>query len=233
MANLKVTSKKYNDKDVLELNEEDISAIVKKYQNQPITVVPDDEDDFSKYVGKVFSYQGSVYYPMFYESACWFNISDDSLISCIGLQEDNSITEVWSYGLSSIPRIEGNPTLAGTESELTGLQIDSTKYKVGGGTKLYKHTMVISGDNTTIELISTESTNIKTTTSGTFNYLSSKLSITDSHGSGGKRGFGGAGSISLATFIPSFTIECCLSGTNFTDYAVTKSNISADEVTPL
>lgn len=36
-----------------------------------------------------------------------------------------------------------NPALAGTESALTGLQVGSDKYKVSGGTKLYKHTIAV------------------------------------------------------------------------------------------
>lgn len=36
--------------------------------------------------------------------------------------------------------VEANPTLAGTESDLTGIEIDGTKYKVGGGgSTLYQH----------------------------------------------------------------------------------------------
>lgn len=37
--------------------------------------------------------------------------------------------------------VVANPTLAGTEAELTGLQVGSTKYKVpqGGGATLYQH----------------------------------------------------------------------------------------------
>ena len=41
--------------------------------------------------------------------------------------------------------VKPNPTLAGTETLLTGLEIDGTKYKVGGGTKLYKHVMEVPG----------------------------------------------------------------------------------------
>lgn len=36
-----------------------------------------------------------------------------------------------------------NPTLAGTESDLTGLQVGDTKYKVGGGGHLYQHNVAI------------------------------------------------------------------------------------------
>ena len=41
-------------------------------------------------------------------------------------------------------KVVANPTLAGTESALTGLQVGDTKYKVSGGTKLYKHTINIT-----------------------------------------------------------------------------------------
>ena len=47
-----------------------------------------------------------------------------------------------------------NPTLAGTETELTGLSVNGTKYKVptggsGGGTQLYHHTLTVMLENNT------------------------------------------------------------------------------------
>lgn len=37
-----------------------------------------------------------------------------------------------------------NPELAGTESDLIGLQVGDTKYKISGGTKLYKHDILLT-----------------------------------------------------------------------------------------
>ena len=37
--------------------------------------------------------------------------------------------------------VVANPTLAGTEAELNGLEVGSTKYKVRKGTTIYKHTL--------------------------------------------------------------------------------------------
>lgn len=48
---------------------------------------------------------------------------------------------VVSIGVASVDgsSVVANPTLEGTESDLEGIEIDGTKYKVGGGKKLYKH----------------------------------------------------------------------------------------------
>ena len=66
--------------------------------------------------------------------------------------------------------IEANPTLAGTESSLTGLQIGSTKYKVDGGSGKADKTDLTS-------IIATGSTNATgaTITAGTFFYLNGTL----------------------------------------------------------
>ena len=66
--------------------------------------------------------------------------------------------------------IEANPTLAGTESSLTGLQIGSTKYKVDGGSGKADKTDLTS-------IIATGSTNTTgaTITSGTYFYLNGTL----------------------------------------------------------
>ena len=52
-----------------------------------------------------------------------------------------------------------NPTLAGTETELTGLSVNGTKYKVptggsggGGGTKIYRHAMQFEATITETEI---------------------------------------------------------------------------------
>ena len=49
--------------------------------------------------------------------------------------------------------VVANPVLAGTESDLTGLEVAGTKYKVptggsGGGTQLYKHTIYFNDTST-------------------------------------------------------------------------------------
>ena len=52
-----------------------------------------------------------------------------------------------------ITEVVANPTLAGDEAELTGLQVGDTKYAMpqgGGGSQLYAHNIMITGgDNTT------------------------------------------------------------------------------------
>ena len=35
--------------------------------------------------------------------------------------------------------VKANPTLSGTETELMGLEVNGTKYKLGGGGSLYRH----------------------------------------------------------------------------------------------
>ena len=57
---------------------------------------------------------------------------------------------------SDIPAaVSANPTLSGSETELTGLQIGSTKYKIpvggggsGGSKKYYRHDVVVTDDDT-------------------------------------------------------------------------------------
>lgn len=66
-------------------------------------------------------------------------------------------------------QVEANPTLAGTEASLTGLQIGETKYKVGGGKQLYQHNITISNKNSTqwifrLTIINDTITPIDTTT---------------------------------------------------------------------
>lgn len=39
--------------------------------------------------------------------------------------------------------VVANPTLAGTEADLNGLEVDGIKYKVGGGSKLYLHVCTV------------------------------------------------------------------------------------------
>lgn len=44
----------------------------------------------------------------------------------------------------NVPDIIANVELAGTEAELTSLQIGDTKYKIGGGKQLYQHNIFLS-----------------------------------------------------------------------------------------
>lgn len=70
--------------------------------------------------------------------------------------------------------VVANPTLTGTEQELTSLQVGNAKYKSGGG-KIYKHTIKLfhNHDNTTdtMEYVEYRSDNTKITDPS---YLSGK-----------------------------------------------------------
>lgn len=43
--------------------------------------------------------------------------------------------------VEDIPVVVANPTLAGTEGDLEGIQVGDTKYKIGGGKQLYQHNL--------------------------------------------------------------------------------------------
>lgn len=60
----------------------------------------------------------------------------------LGSQSDNldQVTKSYVDG-----RVTANPTLAGTESSLTGLQIGSTKYKVPSGSGGVSYLSVVDG----------------------------------------------------------------------------------------
>ena len=47
------------------------------------------------------------------------------------------------YKVPQPTTVIANPTLAGTEATLEGLQVGDTKYKVGGGKQLYLHNITI------------------------------------------------------------------------------------------
>ena len=51
-----------------------------------------------------------------------------------------------------------NPTLSGDEATLDGLEVDGTKYKVGGGSEvhLYKHSISLQGRNVNFEVLPVE-----------------------------------------------------------------------------
>lgn len=67
------------------------------------------------------------------------------------------VTNAWVYNSTDVTTLGGtevvaNPTLAGTEANLTGLQVGDTKYAVpqgGSGSQLYAHTLLITYSDTT------------------------------------------------------------------------------------
>ena len=77
--------------------------------------------------------------------------TSDYVITEVVLDEDNNVlgskvkdleNDV-TYNLLLGSQVEANPTLEGTESDLEGIEIDGTKYKVGGGSQLYQHNIRI------------------------------------------------------------------------------------------
>ena len=54
-------------------------------------------------------------------------------------QEPITLYEYSYKLLDEASDVVANPTLSGTEATLNGVEIDGTKYKVGGGGKLYRH----------------------------------------------------------------------------------------------
>ena len=173
MEKLKVISQKYNDTDVLELTEEEVSTIVKKYQNQPIIEAPEDEDDFRKYIGKCFIFNEVVYYPLYQDEGKWFYLTDDGIITMVDLDDENIVHEYEDYDLNAITYVDANPTLAGTESVLTGLQVRNTKYK---NTVLYRHEIEFNQDPDTYIVIICSSDKIFESTDNLTTKLS-KISI--------------------------------------------------------
>lgn len=73
--------------------------------------------------------------------------------------------------------VVANPTLAGTETNLTGLEVDGTKYAVpqGGGTTLYRHSITIQwteeNNNCILFFKLLLSTNTQLTLSNINNYI--------------------------------------------------------------
>lgn len=80
-----------------------------------------------------------------------------------------------------IYRVDGNPTLAGTEDDLTGLQIGDTKYKIPSKTKLYKHrasinlTITVNNGTNTYNATGTVEISILTTKSDAYTSMNSFL----------------------------------------------------------
>ena len=86
---------------------------------------------------------------------CYFSGNFNSLI----FKGYQSVGDINIYNYSIEKMVQANPTLAGTETALTGLQVGDTKYKVSGGTKLYIHKLTLNdGTNTrSLKLVSTDS----------------------------------------------------------------------------
>lgn len=59
----------------------------------------------------------------------------------------NELKEYEGGGGSTGSSVVANPTLAGDEDALTGLEVDGTKYAVGGGKQLYLHNVLCADIN--------------------------------------------------------------------------------------
>ena len=72
-------------------------------------------------------------------------MADLKVISKKYNDEDVLVVENFEEEVNKVsPTVNANPTLAGTEAELTGLEVGNTKYKISGSTKLYKHSILFS-----------------------------------------------------------------------------------------
>lgn len=107
------------------------------------------------------------------------NYTGEQIDNSVGLTQENTATQGQvltangtggaSWQNASVgTEVVANPVLAGTEGDLTGLEVAGTKYKVptggsGGGTQLYKHTIEVPNIGNLI-IISTQSTTIVDTT---------------------------------------------------------------------
>ena len=54
---------------------------------------------------------------------------------------------------NSYSDVVANPTLAGTEADLEGIQVGNTKYKVGGGGITYTHTITLKHHSSGLECV--------------------------------------------------------------------------------
>ena len=109
--------------------------------------------DIANYGGKTLydSANQSILYPLNYverDEAMWFEFGG----STVTIHRWNNLDDEPTYSylnaeFNDITKVIANPTLAGTESALTGLQVGSTKYKVSGGTQLYRHDIVVDDIN--------------------------------------------------------------------------------------
>ena len=154
MEQLKVTSKKYNDKDILEvegLKEAVENVLSGQLGNIDLSKVPQIEEDFNTLPEETFNeVKGKV----------WFSVTEGNLVyplNSVGFFEiDGTVIKIVFYfgsgdsfdcdseqiDLENIIQVQANPTLAGTESPLTGLRVGDDKYKVNSGTQLYRHTVL-------------------------------------------------------------------------------------------
>lgn len=85
------------------------------------------------------------------EHNIWFtsnaNLSNDNVLEVNNFVISvNKTTKVVT--IVEAKNVVANPTLEGTESDLEGIEIDGTKYKVGGGKQLYQHNISIYFNNT-------------------------------------------------------------------------------------
>lgn len=54
---------------------------------------------------------------------------------------------ITSTAVANITSVVANPTMAGTEGDITSIQIDSTKYKISGGSTIYRKTLTNASAN--------------------------------------------------------------------------------------
>ena len=101
----------------------------------------------------------------------------DFIITNVVLDDDNNVlgsqvkdveNDV-TYNLPLGSQVEANPTLEGTESDLEGIEIDGTKFKVGGGKQLYQHNILVYNSTAkyltfSLQFISDSNTPITNTT---------------------------------------------------------------------
>ena len=80
------------------------------------------------------SYCVLIYYSDDFQSLGWLKVNTNNFIDFEYINEELSILELRNelvdVGQSAGSVVVANPTLAGTEAELSGLSIDGTKYKV-------------------------------------------------------------------------------------------------------
>lgn len=141
---LKVKSKKYNDADELVLDSEELKTVVEKvltgqlgnidldalpYVDKPVEELS--YSDVEEHIGQCFESNDSyVFYPVGSKGleGGWIGFSDSDSVVLLTMDSGDLIKN--EFLLSDITKVRANPTLAGTENELTGIQIGSTKYKV-------------------------------------------------------------------------------------------------------
>lgn len=194
MTELKVTSKKYNDKDILQvenfeqavktLTDPELLKKANRVEVSDVSALENDEIESLNVCDIIFDDGG------YSAIVCY---KDEIIVTVLELPADDGsgridyyskISDTWELdssvgftwnALAEITKVQANPTLvgtesaltsieiggtkykvdevvanptlAGTESALTGLQVGDTKYKVSGGTQLYKHSFTITDDN--------------------------------------------------------------------------------------